>query len=369
MYRNLDEYLVRLEQTHELTTQNSVTDRPQAVLAAAEPFALVSGLFATEKRMAWALGLDWHLDELTERLSRLVEISPHERFSGLLSRAGEVMGLLRAMSVPAIKPKHVPVQEHAYTGSMAALPPTLAQVIFKQDDSQRMRSAAVSFGDGAHVDLTLNGPTPAALVFGGDPAQIWCGFVPMPDSVDPYLIAGWVRGKPVPLVAALSQPLEVPGNAEIIIEGMLVPQGMTSRLEISAITHRSAAVLPVITAADQRWIRKACERFALPVLRLMLDEVCDLSWREDALVASIHARYPGHARKTLFGLWGLSPTLGSPLTVIVDAGTDVHALDVAQAQGSRVQVPGLLRSGLLGRVQVGIQVGIDATAQGQPFHD
>ncbi len=64
---------------------------------------------------------------------------------------------------------------------------------------------------------------PVAVSLGGDPAVMWCGSAPLPPDIDEFLLAGWLRGKPVPLVRCVTQPLEAPADAEIVIEGYVDP--------------------------------------------------------------------------------------------------------------------------------------------------
>jgi 4-hydroxy-3-polyprenylbenzoate decarboxylase len=64
---------------------------------------------------------------------------------------------------------------------------------------------------------------PAAIVLGGDPASMWCASAPLPPNIDEYLLAGYLRGTPVEFVDCISQPIEVPAQAEIVIEGFVDP--------------------------------------------------------------------------------------------------------------------------------------------------
>jgi len=103
---------------------------------------------------------------------------------------------------------------------------------------------------------------PAAIVLGGDPASMWCASAPLPPNLDEYMLAGWLRGKPVEFVKCITQPLEVPANAEIVIEGYVDPNeheiegpfgdhtGYYTPAEpfpvfhVTAITHRKDPIYP-----------------------------------------------------------------------------------------------------------------------------
>jgi 4-hydroxy-3-polyprenylbenzoate decarboxylase len=196
---------------------------------------------------------------------------------------------------------------------------------------------------------------PAAIVLGGDPASMWCASAPLPPNIDEYLLAGYLNGAPVPFVACVSQPLEVPAQAEIVIEGYVAPDehlpegpfgdhtGYYTPVEpfpvfhVTAITHRKNPIYPTtivgIPPQEDLWMGKATERLFLPLMRLFLPEIVDVNMPAEGIfhnlvLVSIKKRFPGHARKVIFGLWGLALLSLAKAIVVVDDWVDVQ--DISQ---------------------------------------
>ena len=194
---------------------------------------------------------------------------------------------------------------------------------------------------------------PAAVVLGGDPASMWCASAPLPPNIDEYLLAGYLRGAPVEFVDCVSQPLEVPAQAEIVIEGTIDPNehlpegpfgdhtGYYTPIEpfpvfhVTAITHRKKPVYPTtivgIPPMEDVWMGKATERLFLPLMRLFLPEIVDVNMPAEGIfhnlvLVSIKKRFPGHARKVIFGLWGLALISLSKAIVVLDEWVDVQNL-------------------------------------------
>jgi 4-hydroxy-3-polyprenylbenzoate decarboxylase len=197
---------------------------------------------------------------------------------------------------------------------------------------------------------------PVAISLGGDPAVMWSGSAPLPPGIDEFLLAGWLRGRPVELVRCVTQPLEVPAQAEIVIEGYVDPA--ESRLEgpfgdhtgfytppapypvlhITAVTHRRHPIYPTTIVGkppmEDYWMGKATERLFLPLMRLFQGEIVDVNMPppgvfHNLLFVSIKKRYPGHARKVINGLWGLGLMMLTKCIVVFDEDVDVQNLDEA----------------------------------------
>jgi 4-hydroxy-3-polyprenylbenzoate decarboxylase len=194
---------------------------------------------------------------------------------------------------------------------------------------------------------------PAAIVLGGDPASMWCASAPLPPNIDEYLLAGYLRGAPVEFVKCLTQPLQVPARAEIVIEGYVDPNdhrpegpfgdhtGYYTPVEpfpvfhVTAITRRQEAIYPStivgIPPMEDAWMGKATERLFLPLMQLFLPEIVDVNMPAEGVfhnlvLVSIKKRYPGHARKVIFGLWGLALMSLAKAIVVVDDWVDVQDL-------------------------------------------
>jgi 4-hydroxy-3-polyprenylbenzoate decarboxylase len=200
---------------------------------------------------------------------------------------------------------------------------------------------------------TEQGQIPAAIVLGGDPAQMWCASAPLPPGIDEYLLAGWLRGKPVTFVKCITQPLEVPADAEIVIEGYVDPADQRTEgpfgdhtgfytpadyfptFHVTAITHRADPIYPTTVVGrppmEDFWMGKATERLFLPLMKLFQGEIVDINMPaqgifHNLILVSIKKRFPGHPFKVCYGLWGLGLLMLTKAIVIVDHDVNVHDL-------------------------------------------
>jgi 4-hydroxy-3-polyprenylbenzoate decarboxylase len=352
---------------------------------------VAANLFGTPRRMARALGVE-DLNELAERLGALLDLRLPHGLGGILTRGQDLLNALRAVGVGPTRVRHAPAQEviQKDTASLDSLPIltcwpgdggrfiTLPQVITRDPETgvrnvgmyrlqvvderrllvhwQRHKGGA----EHARVARASRKPTiPAAIVLGGDPASMWCASAPLPPDIDEYLLAGWLRGRPVEFVEAVSVPLDVPAQAEIILEGYVDPNehlpegpfgdhtGYYTPVEpfpvfhLTAITRRKDAIYPTtvvgIPPMEDAWMGKATERLFLPLMRLFLPEIVDVHMPpagvfHNLVLVSIRKRFPGHARKVIQGLWGLGLLMLAKAIVVVDDWVDVQDLNQAAWQ-------------------------------------
>ncbi len=351
--------------------------------------------FGSAQRMAWALGVE-DLDELNTRLSRTIDMRLPQGWRETLNRGQDLLATLKAVG---LKPKKMrgktgraPVQQvvHTQDASLETLPIlkcwpkdggrfiTLPQVITRDPQSgvrnvgmYRLqvldeRTMLVHWqrhkGGAEHERVARaiqKDAIPAAIALGGDPACMWCASAPLPPNIDEYLLAGYLRGAPVTFVDCVSQPLEVPAEADIVIEGVIDPNehrpegpfgdhtGYYTPVEpfpvfhVTAITHRQAPIYPAtivgIPPQEDAWMGKATERLFLPLIRLFLPEVVDIHMPAEGIfhnlvLVSIRKRFPGHARKVIFGLWGLALLSLAKAIVVVDEWVDVQNLSLTAWQ-------------------------------------
>ena len=194
---------------------------------------------------------------------------------------------------------------------------------------------------------------PVAVVLGGDPLLTLVASLPLPGQADAYLLAGFLRDKNIELVKARTFDLSVPACADVVIEGLidteaaLVPvdsvalptgfYGLKSDvpvLNVSAVTHRSNPVVPVMIPGtpptEQTWLDRAADRLLRPIVRLFVPEVVDLSRPavgsgRNYLFVSIRKEFPQQARKVMNALWGLNGYSNQKCVVVVDDDVDVHS--------------------------------------------
>jgi len=219
---------------------------------------------------------------------------------------------------------------------------------------------------------------PVAVALGGDPVYAYAATAPLPDNVDEYMLAGFLRKKKVELVRCLTQPeLEVPADADIIIEGYVDPQedliwegpfgdhtGYYSlpdwypAFHVTAITHKKKAIYPAtivgIPPQEDAWLGKATERiFLAPMKMMMIPEIVDMEMPVEGVfhnlvIAQIHKTFAGHGQKVMSAMWGAGQMMFNKILVLVDEGvsiTDYQSLakyvfqnlnpatDIAIAQG------------------------------------
>ena len=193
---------------------------------------------------------------------------------------------------------------------------------------------------------------PVSIFIGGDPMFPFAATAPMPDGLDEFLLAGYLRKKSVELVKCETNDLEVPANSDFVIEGYVDPTeplrdegpfgdhtGYYTLPEpypvfhVTAITHRKDAVYPAtivgIPPMEDFYIGGASVKLFLPIFRMNFPEIADLALPPEGvfhnlLFVSIKKTYPMQAYKIMHGLWGMGQMMFTKYIVVVDAGVNVH---------------------------------------------
>ena len=194
---------------------------------------------------------------------------------------------------------------------------------------------------------------PVAVALGGDPVYTYSATAPLPDQVDEYMLAGFLRKKHVELVKCITQDIEVPGDVDIVIEGYVDPQedliwegpfgdhtGFYSledwypKFHVTCVTHRRDAVYPAtivgVPPQEDAWIEKATERiFLVPMKFSLAPEIVDLNMppagvAHNLAILSIEKRYPGQGLKVISSLWGAGQMMFNKVMVTVDEDIDIH---------------------------------------------
>ncbi|MEY2408879.1 MAG: 4-hydroxy-3-polyprenylbenzoate decarboxylase [Verrucomicrobiota bacterium] len=193
---------------------------------------------------------------------------------------------------------------------------------------------------------------PVAIFLGGDPVFTFAATAPLPDGLDEFLLAGYLRKKSVELVKCETQDLEVPANADFVIEGYVDPRealrdegpfgdhtGYYTLPEpypvfhITAITHRKNAVYPATIVGmppmEDFYIGGASVKLFLPIFKMNFPEIVDIALPAEGVFhnlvfVSIRKTYPMQAYKIMHGLWGMGQMMFSKYIVVVDDDVDVH---------------------------------------------
>ncbi len=345
---------------------------------------LLINAMGSAQRMAWALGLH-DLEELRERMESLVRPELPHGFLATMSKLGQLSEVVR------YRPKTVesgPCQEIVLRDSEVDLgrlpvltcwphdggPYITLPMVISRDPKSGARNVGmyrlqvydkqtigmhwqIHKGGAEHQRVALERGQQrieVAVAIGCDPASIYAASAPLPPGVDEIMFAGWLRHERVEMVQCQTVDLEVPAHAEIVLEGWVDPAeqrlegpfgdhtgyyslaDMYPVMHVQAITMRQKAVYPTtivgIPPQEDLWLGKATERLFLPLIQLILPEVVDYTMPgpgvfHNLVVVSIKKRYPGQARKVMYGMWGLMLLSLTKYIWVVDEDVNVHNMD------------------------------------------
>ena len=213
--------------------------------------------------------------------------------------------------------------------------------------------ARTSGGSMLPDDFHPSGKMEVAVAIGTDPALTFSAIVPAPPDVEEYLIAGFLRQKPVELVKCETVDLEVPANAEIVLEGHVHLDELRTEgpfgdhtgfysledlypvFHVSCITHRKNPIYATTIVGkppmEDGWMGKAVERIFLPLMKLTIPELVDVNLPIDGvfhnlMIVSIRKSYPGQARKVMNAIWSLGQAMFTKCILVVDEDVNVQDL-------------------------------------------
>jgi 4-hydroxy-3-polyprenylbenzoate decarboxylase len=338
---------------------------------------LLINQFGTERRMCLAFGVE-QLDDVAARLADVLEMQPPE---GL---AAKVRGLKTLKSIADSRPNTVrsgPCQEVVLTGDDVDLSLLPVQTCWPGDAAPFITLPAVITHDPRtgtrnvgmyrlqvlgpretamhwqiHKDgradyLFSEGKLEVAVALGLDPITAYSASAPLPKHIDELMVAGFLRGAPVDLVKGVTIDIEVPAQAEIVLEGYVERGDLTTEgpfgdhtgyytaaepfpvFHVTAMTMRRDAIYPSIVVGkppqEDAWLGKATERIFLPAVKMTVPEIVDYDLPvagafHNLVIVSIRKAFPGHARKVMHAIWGLGMLSLSKSVVVVDEHVDVH---------------------------------------------
>ncbi len=193
-----------------------------------------------------------------------------------------------------------------------------------------------------------------AIIIGGEPATVFSGVAPVPEGLDKYLFAGIARKKGIKTVKCKTIDLEVPANAEIVLEGYVDPLDIRDEgpfgdhtgyytpkepfptFTLTGVMQRKKPIYLTTVVGkpilEDAYIGKVIERSFLPLIRMFQPEVVDFAmpaagWFQGMAIISIKKRYPGQAKKVMMGLWGMGQLSLTKIFVVVDDDVNVHSMD------------------------------------------
>ncbi|MFI5234264.1 MAG: UbiD family decarboxylase [Gemmatimonadales bacterium] len=332
-------------------------------------FPMVMNLFGSERRIELALGR--HPQEIGQELLGLIQRLNPPSLKAFWAARGQ---LLRARHMRPRAVGRAPVQELVEEPALTKLPnlwswprdggsfitwgPTLTlspinarrnfglyRLQVFDDRTTGMHWQSMKGGRGHHYEAErLGQPLEAAVVLGGDPVTMLSAIFPLPEDFDELGFAGYVRGAPTRLVRGRSIGLEVPANAELIIEGIVPPverrmegpfgdhYGHYSEAELFPVFHAQRVTRrrhPVIPAAvvgkppqEDKWIGLAVADIVGPLIKVINPNIVDLFASDDAvfhnlLIVACKERHPKEVLKTAFNLLGTGQLALTKVTVMV----------------------------------------------------
>ncbi|HUM46707.1 MAG TPA: menaquinone biosynthesis decarboxylase, partial [Chitinophagales bacterium] len=199
----------------------------------------------------------------------------------------------------------------------------------------------------------LNKRMPVAVVLGGDPVYTYAATAPLPENVDEYMLAGFLRKKKVELVKCITNEMEVPSDADFVIEGYVDPgedhilegpfgdhTGYYSladyypKFHITCITHKKNPIYPStivgIPPQEDAWLGKATERiFLAPIKMTLVPEIVDMELPIEGVfhnltIVKIKKEYPGQAQKVTNAMWGAGQMMFNKMLVVVDEEVNIR---------------------------------------------
>jgi len=399
-YKNLNQFIQVLEEAGELVRIKEyvnpaleiteVTDRISKQYGPAllfentgYDFPVLINSMGTEKRMAMALGVE-KLDDVAHEIENLFKLMTSPKNSMLdklkmLPQLGEIASWMPkeisgkgacqevVMKNPDITKLPVLTCWPEDGGPFLTLP-----VIQTRDPLTNIRNVGLYRMQVFGPELTamhwhrhkvsarhfneykkLGKRMPVAVTIGGDPAYAYSATAPLPDGVDEFMLAGFLRKKKVELVKCISIDMHVPADVDFVIEGYIEPNeefilegpfgdhtGYYSladfypKFHITAITHRKNPVylctIVGIPPQEDAWIGKATERiFLAPIKMTMVPEIVDMVLPVEGVfhnlvIVKIKKDYPGQALKVMNSLWGAGQMMFTKMLVIVDGDVNIQ---------------------------------------------
>ena len=346
------------------------------------PYPVAINLYGSMKRMALSLGVE-NLDDHGARITKLLDLKVPEGLLGKFSLLPRLMEI--AKFPPRVKGGTPACQEIVWRGDeidLNKLPIikcwpddggpyiTLPMVISKNPQSkvrnvgmyrvqqlskntlamhwQRHKVGAAHWREMAERGERM----PVVIVIGADPASMYSASAPLPPTVDEFIFAGFLRKAPVHLAKAVTCDLEVPADAEFVIEGYIDPAeplvtegpfgdhtGFYSEADLYPLVHVTAVTMrkhPVYATTivgrppmEDFYLGHATERIFLPLLKLTIPEIVDYHMPAEGIFhnlvfVSIKKEYPGQAYKVMNAMWGQGLMSLAKVLVIVDAWVDVR---------------------------------------------
>ena len=402
MYNGLKEYVKFLEEKGELRRIKTFTDPVLEIACATDveskkpgggkallfentgtDFPVLTNMMGSPARIRYALGVD-SLDGIGPRIDALV--------SGILSEKKGFRDKLKLLPLlnqaaswmPREHKGHAPCHDSVqYAAQLSRLPVlkcwpqdggrfitlplvnTVSPVTGIRNVGMYRMQVLDDATTGMHWHLHKTGAKhlsecthrlPVAVCLGGDPVYTYAATAPLPEGIDEYMLAGFLRGKPVELVKCFTQELMVPADCDFVIEGYVQKsedkflegpfgdhtgfyslEDLYPKFHVTCITHRFDAIYPAtvvgIPPMEDKYIQEATEKIFLSPIKLAIaPEIEDLFLPEEGVghnfaIAKIRKLYEGQAFKVANALWGAGQMMFNKFLVVVDEDLDIRSRD------------------------------------------
>lgn len=403
-YEDLNEFIELLDKEGELlrihesvSSRLEITEITDRVIKAGGPALLfenvqspsghpvATNLFGSMKRMKLALEVE-SLDDLASDVMAFFEA---EKAKGILHKLKLITKIKRLGSIFPKKAKKAPCQEVILKDEQLDLTSLPVLTCWPQDGgpfitlplvvTEHPKTGKRNLGmyrlqifdrctTGIHWHAHKGGAEhyrvaekmgvrlPVAVAIGSDPACIYAATAPLPEDMDEFMLAGYLRKKPVELVKCITNDLHVPANAQYILEGYVEPgerrvegpfgdhTGFYSLerefpvFHVTCLTMRKSPIYHATIVGrppmEDAFLGKATERLFLPIIKKQLPEVVDMNLLieggfHNIVFVSIEKRYPGHAKKVIQALWGMGQMMFSKMIFVFDKEVDVQNVSEA----------------------------------------
>ena len=357
-------------------------ERPVLVNGRPSEYPVGINLFGSMRRMAMSLGVD-DLDQIGARITNLLELKVPE---GLVAKLALLPRLLEVGRFPPRRRSgSPPCQDIVFRdddvdldrlplmkcwpddgGAYITFP-----MVITRDPKRGIRNVGMyrimqtgrttlamhwqrhKVGAAHWREMAERGERmPVCIALGADPPSMYSASAPLPPTVDEFLFAGFLRGKPVSLTKAITCDLEVPAEADFVIEGYidpaepLVTEGpfgdhtgfysladLYPQVHVTAITMRKQPIFPATIVGrppmEDFYLGHATERIFLPLLKLTIPEIVDYHMPAEGIFhnlvfVSIRKEYPGQAYKVMNALWGQGLMSLAKVLIVVDDWVNVR---------------------------------------------
>jgi 4-hydroxy-3-polyprenylbenzoate decarboxylase len=396
LYNNLKEFLNALDQAGEIKyirqqvscniEISKITDKESKDFEGGKAlffehvkesaFPVATNIFGSTKRICLALGVN-NLDQLGKRIKQYIDFTPPKNFKEALNIVPMALNVSKFFP-RSYKYKTPPCQQVVLlekdidlsklpvlwcwpkdAGPFVTLPLvfTKSLVTGKRNVGMYRLQIFDKNTTGMHWHIHKDGShyyneycekgkrMPVAVAIGADPATTYAATAPMPRGVDEMLLAGFIRKKPVLMAKCITIDMEVPAEAEFVLEGYVEPGELKREgpfgdhtgyyslagdypvFHVTAITHRKNPIYNATLVGrppmEDCYMAKATERIFLPLIQTVMPEIIDywFPWEgvfHNIVIVSINKEYPGHAQKIISGLWGQGQMSFCKAIVVVD---------------------------------------------------